>query len=478
MTLSPSPTVIVGGGFVGLFAAMHLCQQRHPHPIVLIDKSERFVFKPLLYELLSGELSEQQVWPKYEDLLNCDEITFIHDTVTQIDLEKRRVTLASGLSYDYGHLVLGLGSTVHDFGIQGVKDHAFPFRTGEDAANLRQHLRRCLQQASQTSDPDQRQALLTVAIIGAGPAGIEMAATLGDLLPQWAEKFGPRVNDLRIVVVNRSSEILKGDINNGLRETAREALRHRLVPIDLLTGAAADQVQPDRLIFKKADHVHELPTHTVIWTTGNKVNPVIRNLDIPPAHQDKAGRLRVLPTLQLPGHPEVFAAGDCTVLDEPQPATAQVAYQQGAAIATNLNAIAQGQPPPIAEVNLRGTLMKLGLADGAANLFDRLVVTGRSGHLLRQATYLELLPNPVHNFKSTLGWLTDEILQRHTIPPPVPEPSPHRWVPQWAANTAVSLAVITSGVFMWRAVVPTNFETTWRPTGIPALIDQLQAREE
>ncbi|WOD39907.1 hypothetical protein [Nodosilinea sp. E11] len=93
------------------------------------------------------------------------------------------------------------------------------------------------------------------------------------------------------------------------------------------------------------------------------------------------------------------------------------------AIATNLNAVAQHQPPQPAQVSLRGTLIKLGLAEGAANLFDRITITGRSGHLLRQGTYLSLLPNPVHNFNATLSWLTDEPAQRHTLPPPVPEPS-------------------------------------------------------
>lgn len=146
--MSDSPTVVVGGGFVGLFATMHLCHQNHPYHIILIDQNERFVFKPLLYKILTGELNEHQVCPRYDDLLDCDEVTYIHDTVEHIDLDERRVQLASGLSYNYGHLVLGLGSTVHVFGIKGVKVYAFPFRTGEDVTALRQHLRRCLQQAS------------------------------------------------------------------------------------------------------------------------------------------------------------------------------------------------------------------------------------------------------------------------------------------------------------------------------------------
>jgi hypothetical protein len=181
--------------------------------------------------------------------------------------------------------------------------------------------------------------------------------------------------------------------------------------------------------------------------------------------------------MQVPGHPTVFAGSDCTVLDDPQPATAQVAYQQGKAIATNLNAVALHQPPEPAQVSLRGTLIKLGLAEGAANLFDRIVITGRSGHLIRHGTYLRLLPNPAHNFNTTLSWLTDELFQRHTLPPPVPEPSLRSGLPRWVAGSALGLAVAVGGGLMWRAIAPAQFERLWQPPGIPALIDRVDEQE-
>ena len=469
MSGSERPTIIVGGGFTGLFAAMHLCHQRHPRPIVLIDKSDHFVFKPLLYELLSGELTEAQVWPSYDALLNCDGITFIHDRVQRIDLASQAVILASGHRYPYGHLVLGLGSIVHDFGIPGVKDHAFAFRTGEDVTKLRRHLHQCLQRASQTQDPDQRRALLTVAIIGAGPAGVEMAATLGDRLPQWASKFEGLVDELKIVIVNRSPEILKSDINGGLRDTVKRALQTRWVPIQFLTGSA-DQVAVDHLVYQDQGQTHTLPTHTILWMTGNRVNPVIADLPLPDTHKDQTGRLRVLPTLQVPGYPNVFAGGDCTLLDAPQPATAQVAYQQGAAIASNLNAVAHHQPPQPAQVSLRGTLIKLGQAEGAASLFDRITIPGRSGHLIRQGTYLSLLPNPVHNAHGMVSWLFDELLQRHTLPAK-PRPGLRSQLPRWVVSGALGITVAVGGVMVWRAVAPAQFERLWPPQPMPTLMD-------
>lgn len=472
MSGSAHPTIIVGGGFTGLFAAMHLCRQRHPRPIVLIDQSDRFVFKPLLYELLSGELTEAQVWPSYDALLNCDGITFIHDRVQRIDLASQAVILASGHRYPYGHLVLGLGSTLQDFGIPGVKDHAFALRTGEDVTKLRRHLRQCLQRASQTQDPDQRRALLTVAIIGAGPAGVEMAATLGDLLPQWASHFEGLVDDLKIVIVNRSPEILQGNINGGLRRTVKRALQTRWVPIQYLTGTAA-QVAADHLVYRDQDQGHTLPTRTILWMTGNRVNPVIT--DLPDVPKDKAGRLRVLPTLQVPGHPNVFAGGDCTLLDSPQPATAQVAYQQGAAIARNLNAVVRYQSPQPVQVSLRGTLLKLGQAKGAANLFDRLAITGHSGHLIRQGTYLSLLPNSAHNVSSLASWLSDELFQRHTLPDK-PQPGLHSKIPGWVLSGALGITVAVGGMMAWRAIAPSQYQRIWPPTNTPTQIDSEDQR--
>ena len=123
--------------------------------------------------------------------------------------------------------------------------------------------------------------------------------------------------------------------------------------------------------------------------------------------------MKVTPTLQLPEFPEVFAGGDCTVdTTNPLPATAQVAYQQAATIARNLKAISEGKSPSPASVHLRGTMMKLGLEESVAEIFDRFEVKGKPGHLIRQGVYLEMLPTPVRNFKATTEWLTDEIFHK------------------------------------------------------------------
>lgn len=119
--------------------------------------------------------------------------------------------------------------------------------------------------------------------------------------------------------------------------------------------------------------------------------------------------------MQLPEYPEVFAGGDCALNSRNiLPQTAQVAYQEGKAISNNLLALAKGQELSAAEVNLRGTLLKLGLGESVANLFDRYQIKGKPGHLIRESTYLTLLPSPVHNFKATTSWLIDEIFEQNS----------------------------------------------------------------
>jgi len=418
MSQSTDPTLILGGGFTGLFTALHLSHQRYSRPVVLIDQRERFAFKPLLYEFLSGEMSDDQVWPRYRELLQGSPVKFIQDTVQAIDLHQRQVQLASGLSYSYRYLVLALGCVNGYFGIEGAQEHSLPFRNGQDAEVLERQLRECLQRASQMEASPERDRLLTVGIIGAGSSGVELAATLADLLPNWYANLGGDPQAVRVVVVEQKPEILAtGGDKGDLRKTAQAALKTRTVPVELFLGAKVSAIRPHQIEFQRQDQAETLQAGTIVWTAGTATHPLIQALPIPEAHRARRGHLSVTPTLQLPDFPEVFAGGDCaTNTDNPLPPTAQVAYQEGAAIACNLKAIDQGHAPSPAQVQLRGSLLKLGLSESAADLFDHFEIKGKVGHLIRQATYLELLPTPVHNFKVTSEWLIDNVFHRFSSP--------------------------------------------------------------
>jgi NADH dehydrogenase FAD-containing subunit len=444
MTHPTYQTVILGGGFAGLFTALHLSHQHYPRSVILIDQNDRFCFKPLLYEYFSGEMDSTQVVPRYSELLHHSGVIFVQDAVQSIDLHQRQVQLVGGDCYSYSNLVLALGSTTGYFGVEGAKENAMPFRTQDDAIALDRHLRDRLQRAAQLDDLEQRRRLLTTAVIGAGPSGVEMAATLADLLPQWYQAIGGNPEEIQVVLINHSQNILEGDINSQLRTTAETALGQRAAPVKFLLGAEVTAIRPNTVEYQYHGQSGILPAGTIIWTTGTNTHPLIKSLPIPDEHRDKHGRLHVTSTLQLPDFPEVFAGGDCAVDLQPTPAehdsyespekqhdqstsaeeqhpelkplppTAQVAYQQGAAIAQNLRLLALGYDLRPAKVSIRGTLLKLGLEESVANIFNRVEVTGELGHLIRQGTYLELLPTPIHDFKATAEWLKDELFEPHT----------------------------------------------------------------
>ena len=412
MNDSFKPVVIAGGGFTGLFTALHLRQQKCSRPIILIDQQWRFIFQPLLYELMTSEVKLDLAWPRYDELLAGSDIIFIRDRISHIDLQQRRVSLDSGLCYSYEYLVIALGSATGYFDIPGARENTFTFRKGEDILKLAPHLRDCLQRATQ-EEPQEKQKLQTVGIIGAGPVGVELAATLADLLPIWYKALRGDPQQLQIVIIQRGTEILKGDPNTPLRPVVEASLQRRTAPVKVILNAQVSAVGEDWVRYEREGHTETLEAATIAWTAGTVTHPLIRQLAVSETYRHRQGKLMISSTCQLPEYPEVFAGGDCAVDPEnPQPSLAQVAYQQAKAIATNIKALCEGKDVKPAQVYLRGTLLKLGMGESVAEIYDRFEVKGKAGHLIRQATYLEMLPTPLRNFKATTEWMTEGVFQK------------------------------------------------------------------
>jgi demethylphylloquinone reductase len=383
---------ILGGGFAGLYTALKLYRcpwGDQPPQIILVDKSDRFVFTPLLYELLTGEMASWEVAPQFRDLLKGTGVEFRPAAVESIALGDRRVGLSDGSTLAYDYLVLALGGETPNLGIPGVATEAIPFRTLEDVARVEGKL-----QALEASDLEK----IRIAVVGGGYSGVELACKLADRL---GERGRLRLVEMGTQILQRSPEFN--------RQAASQALSERRVWIDLET--AVTTVTADSISLRYKEEIDTIPVDLVLWTVGNGVNPQVAALDLP---RNDRGQLLTEATLQTITHPEVLALGDLATIqstEEPAlPATAQVALQQADFAAWNLWAMVEGKTLlPFRYTDL-GEMMALGNNNATLTGLG-LQLDGPLAYLTRRLVYLYRLPTLEHQVQVGLNWATRPIAQ-------------------------------------------------------------------
>lgn len=388
---------ILGGGFGGLYTAVKLESLFWPRGtkprVTLIDQADRFTFKPLLYELLSGAATADEVAPSYSQLLAPYPVTFVQGKVAAVRPEEitadggseggGTVLLDSGEALPYDWLVLALGAETNTFGIPGVKEHAIAFSTYEDAMRVNTKLESLV--ASPSSIYPE------IVIVGGGYAGVELAAAV-------SEKLRGRG---RIQLVTTTEDILDRS-PRGQRDAARKALvddgvsiltKMAVTEIKLAAAGAEEESTSKRVVYvKDADGQTEiLEADLVVWAAGQAPVPRIlkKKLNLPfPA--DSTGATQTDSTLKVLRNRRVFALGDVSVSDgsspnkenqqeevsngnksssgEKLPATAQVAFQQADYVAWNIWASINQRPLLRFSYQHLGDMMSLGATKGAVTL--------------------------------------------------------------------------------------------------------------
>jgi demethylphylloquinone reductase len=398
MSQSSPAIVILGGGFGGLFTALRLSQfpwsdgpwsdGQRPR-IHLVNATDHFLFTPLLYELVTGELDSWEIAPPFSELLSNTTITFQQTTVQGIDLGGKQVQLASGKALHYDRLVLALGGETPLDQVPGAKDHALPFRTIADAHHLRDRLH-ALESVAE-SEP------IRVVVVGAGPSGVELSCKLADRLGERG----------RIRLVDRNAQILKSspDFN---REAAQKSLAQRGVWVDLDTQVQSIEAAQMTLIYKEQSDV--IPYDLVIWVTGNTLSPTVQDLSVA---KQIDGRLKTLSTLQLLDHADVYALGDLADSIDGDgnaiPTTAQAALQAADCTAWNIWASLTDRPLlPFRYSNL-GEMLTLGNDSAALSSFG-ITLDGPLAYLARRLIYLYRMPTLEHQLKVGFNWLTKPLL--------------------------------------------------------------------
>jgi NADH dehydrogenase len=320
--------VIVGGGFGGLAATKALAG--FDVDITLIDRRNHHLFQPLLYQVATAALSPSEVaWPIRHLLRRQRNVRVLMGTVVGVDAEAQAVLLEDGARQEYDSLILATGAQHAYFGHDEWEAFAPGLKTVEDATAIRRKLLLALEAAERETDPERRRALLTFAIIGAGPTGVEMAGAIVELghasIRGQFNTLSP--DDLRVVLIEGGERVLL-NFAPDLSDYTLAALRRMGVEVEL--GKPVSAVDASGVTYGD----RHVPARTVIWAAGVAASPVAKWLNI---EGDKAGRIKVEADLSAPGLPNVFVVGDAaSVMREngkPVPGVAPAAKQMGRHVA-------------------------------------------------------------------------------------------------------------------------------------------------
>jgi NADH dehydrogenase len=319
--------VIAGGGFAGLSAAKEL--RKAPVRVLLIDRTNHHLFQPLLYQVATSVLTPGQIAsPLREILRDQRNTTVLMAEVIGVDKEKKLLFANDAdrqrvpIPYDY--LILATGATHSYFGHIEFEKYAPGLKSLADAVTIRNRILQAFEQAEAEEDTRAHRDLLTFVLVGAGPAGVEMASAIAVLVGNSLRTQFRRIDPTtaRIVLVDRSSKVL-GQFADDLSVAAKQRLEGLGVEVRL--GQAVDQIDEDGIVVAG----ERISSKTVIWTAGVAPSPAGQWLDV---ETDRSGRVRIQQDLSVPGHPEIFVVGDTSVLDQdgkPLGGVAQVAIQEG-----------------------------------------------------------------------------------------------------------------------------------------------------
>ncbi len=390
---------ILGGGFGGLYTALRLHQliwePGQKPEITLVDRQTNFVFTPLLYELITGEMQSWEIAPPFAELLKGTDIRFVQGSVKQgaadADLgqqAQKSVTLEDGTEIPYDRLVLALGCETPSDLVPGTIENAIPFRSLDDAYRLDAKLR--VLEASSLER-------IRIAIVGGGYTGVEVACKLADRLKERGR--------IRLI---QSRDTILPNAKQFNRNAALKALEQRGIWVDLETNVS--EITADSIGLTYKDKTDIIPVEIVMWTVGNQVSPAINHFGLPLNAQ---GKITVSDTLQVTDNPEIFALGDAAaILNDGQiiPTTAQVAFQQSDFVAWNVWSSLTDRPLlPFRYTDL-GEMMILGDDNAVLSSFG-IQFDGPLAYLTRRLVYLYRLPTLEHQLKVGFNWLTQPLVK-------------------------------------------------------------------
>jgi NADH dehydrogenase len=395
--MSKAKILILGGGFGGLFTALELAGSAD---VTLVSDEDHFLFTPMLYEYLSGEVEAWHIAPRYDELIDEGNVNFVKAQVAKIDIESQSVSLSSPeqtLNYDV--LVLAIGGVTNYVGVEGAEEFSLPFRKLRHADNLRQRMVSALDRIPPDMAPQDVRREVTFAVVGAGASGCELSTKIADLLN---DSFKRRAlhGEPRVLVIEMGDRVVPG-MGDQIREFVEDALHHSRVEVHTQTRVV--KLTHDELTFEHEGNHETLKTAGVVWTGGVKMSPLIEQIDV---EKNKRGLLAVKPTLALSQHVNVFAVGDIAFFPDATPTlagTAQLAFQQASLAARNIKAFLEGKEQHTKHFEELGEAISLG-TERAAVLTGGKAFGGALARQARFALYTSRLPTWHHRLRVGASW--------------------------------------------------------------------------
>jgi NADH dehydrogenase len=363
--------VVVGGGFAGLSLVHGL--RGAPVEITLVDRRNHHLFQPLLYQVATTVLATSEIaWPIRLLYRDRKEVTTVLDEVLGVDRHAKTVTLRSGKQLAYDTLVLATGARHAYFGRDDWEGVAPGLKTLEDATTIRRRILLAFERAEIAEKTSELDALLTFAIIGAGPTGVELAGMIAELANTILPPEFRRIDTTRtrVLLLEAGPRILPA-FTEDLSAYAKRALEK--LGVDVRLG------QPVTAITREGVTIGDtfVPCRTVIWAAGVQASPAAQWVD---AMSDRAGRAHVKPDLTIEGDDNIFIIGDTALVlgqdGKPVPGIAPAAKQQGSYVAKVIKARLAGHPT-VSRFRYRnqGSLATIGRRAAVID-FGRIKLTG------------------------------------------------------------------------------------------------------
>ncbi len=360
--------VVVGAGFGGLALARSL--RNAPVDVLLVDRQNFHAFLPLLYQVATAGLSAQDVsHPVRTILRGIPNARFRMAEVTGGDPRARILETAEGQRIPYDVLVLAGGSTTAFFGNESVERHALRLHHADDAIQVRNRVITALERADANENEKEREALLGFVVVGGGPTGVELAGMLAELRQHVLPREFPRIAEgMRVTLVEGQDRLLPA-LPERLSRRALDQIGD--LGVDVRLDAFVEAVDEDGVRLRGGER---LRARTVVWAAGIRGVPLGEALGLA---TDRGGRIRVGPTLHVPGHPELFVIGDLAGVEGASvPQVAPAAIQQGELVAANLTRRLAGEPLAAFRYKDLGTLATIGRNRAVAHVFG-LQIGGR-----------------------------------------------------------------------------------------------------